>query len=113
MKNTKWIALCVAIILIVLTPIKSISGQNITITLQPNNPYMTVNGVKKEIDPGRGTKPVIIPKWGRTVVPIRAIVEALGGTIGWNGKERKVTINFNGTVIELWIDNSKASFNSL
>jgi fibronectin type 3 domain-containing protein len=81
------------------------------ITLQPDNPYMTVNGVSQEIDPGRGTKPVIIPKWGRTVVPIRAIVEALGGTISWNGKERKVTINFNGTVIELWIDNPKAKVN--
>ncbi len=83
------------------------------ITLQPDNPYMTVNGVKKEIDPGRGTKPVIIPKWGRTVVPIRAIVEALGGTISWNGKEREVTINFNDTVINLWIGNPKAEVNGV
>ncbi len=85
----------------------------IIITLKPGDPYMTVNGVKKEIDPGRGTKPVIIPKWGRTVVPIRAIVEALGGTIEWDGKERKVTINFNGTTIELWIDNPKARVNGV
>ncbi len=81
------------------------------ITLQPDNPYMTVNGIQQEIDPGRGTKPVIIPKWGRTVVPIRAIVEALGGTIEWDGTERKVTINFNGTVIELWIDKPQARVN--
>ena len=81
------------------------------ITLQPDNPYMTVNGIQQEIDPGRGTKPVIIPKWGRTVVPIRAIVEALGGTIEWDGAERKVTINFNGTVIELWIDKPQARVN--
>ncbi len=83
------------------------------ITLKPGDPYMTVNGVKKEIDPGRGTKPVIIPKWGRTVVPIRAIVEALGGTIEWDGKERKVTIKFNGTVIELWIDKPQARVNGV
>ena len=83
----------------------------IVIILQPGNPYMTVNGIMQEIDPGRGTKPVIIPKWGRTVVPIRAIVEALGGTIGWDGTERKVTINFEGTTIELWIDNPKARVN--
>jgi ligand-binding sensor domain-containing protein len=85
----------------------------IIITLQPDNPYMTVNGVQQEIDSGRGTKPVIIPKWGRTVVPIRAIVEALGGTIGWDGAERKVTINFNGTVIELWIDRPQAKVNGV
>ena len=87
------------------------STEQIIITLQPDNPYMTVNGVQQEIDPGRGTKPVIIPKWSRTVVPIRAIVEALGGTISWDGKERKVTINFNDTVINLWIDNPKAEVN--
>ena len=85
--------------------------QTIIITLQPDNPYMTVNGVQQEIDPGRGTKPVIIPKWGRTVVPIRAIVEALGGTIEWDGTERKVTINFNNTTIELWIGKPQARVN--
>ncbi len=81
------------------------------ITLQPNHPYMTVNGIKREIDPGRGTKPVIVKSWSRTVVPVRAIVEALGGTIEWNGNERKVTIKFNGNIIELWIDNPKAKVN--
>ena len=83
----------------------------IVITLQPDNPYMTVNSISQEIDPGRGTKPVIVSKWNRTVVPIRAIVEALGGTIEWDGTERKVTIHFNGTTIELWIDNPKAKVN--
>jgi hypothetical protein len=86
-------------------------GQSIVITLYPNNPIMTVNGIKQEIDPGRGTAPVIIPKWSRTVVPIRAIVEAIGGTISWDGTERKVTINLNDIMIELWIDNPKARVN--
>ena len=89
------------------------SANKTVITLQPDNPYMTVNGVKKEIDLGRGTKPVIIPKWGRTVVPIRAIVEALGGTISWEGTERKVTIDFNNTTIELWIDKPQAKVNGV
>jgi len=87
--------------------------EKIIITLQPDNPHMTVNGIMQEIDPGRGTKPVIIPKWSRTVVPIRAIVEALGGTIEWDGTERKVTIHFNGTTVELWIDNPKAKVNGV
>ncbi len=85
--------------------------QTTTITLWPDNPMMNVNGVSQEIDLGRGTKPVIIPEWSRTVVPIRAIVEALGGTISWDGTERKVTINFKETIIELWIDNPKARVN--
>jgi hypothetical protein len=85
--------------------------QKTIITLKPDNSIMTVNGVSQEIDPGRGTKPVIISAWGRTVVPIRAIVEALGGTISWEGTTRKVTINFKGTTVELWIDNPKAKVN--
>ncbi|NCO27887.1 MAG: copper amine oxidase [Caldiserica bacterium CG_4_8_14_3_um_filter_35_18] len=74
---------------------------------------MYINGIEQEIDPGRGTTPVIIPKWGRTIVPIRALVEALGGTIVWDGDTRKVTINFKGTLIELWIDNPKAKVNGV
>jgi len=83
-------------------------SDSFTIVLSPGNPYMVVNGLKQEIDPGRGTTPVIIKEWGRTVVPIRAIVEALGGTIDWDGNIRKVTISFKDTTIELWIDNPKA-----
>jgi len=72
-----------------------------------------VNGSLQEIDPGRGTKPVIIPEWSRTVVPIRAIVDALGGTISWDEIARKVTINFKGATIELWIDNPQAKVSEI
>ena len=88
-------------------------GTKTVITLYPNSPLMTINGIQQEIDPGRGTKPIIIPKWGRTVVPIRAIVETLGGMVEWDGTERKVTIDFNSTVIELWIDKPQARVNGV
>ncbi len=87
--------------------------RRIVIELQIGNPYMTVNGVKQEIDPGRGTYPVIIKGWDRTVVPIRVIVEALGGEVLWNDKEREVTIQFNGTVINLWINKPMAMVNNV
>ena len=85
--------------------------KQIIIRLHIDNPYMYVNETKQEIDPGRGTKPVIIAEWSRTVVPIRAVVETLGGTISWDGIARKVTIQFKGTTIELWIDNPQARVN--
>jgi photosystem II stability/assembly factor-like uncharacterized protein len=85
--------------------------QTTTIVLYVGNTMMYINGVEQEIDPGRGTTPIIISKWGRTIVPIRALVESLGGTIDWDGNTRKVTINFKGTLIELWIDNPKAKVN--
>jgi len=86
----------------------SLPKKSTIITFQIGNPNIIVNGISQEIDPGRGTKPVIIPQWSRTVVPIRAIVEALGGIISWDGIARKVIINLKETVIELWIDNPKA-----
>ncbi len=102
----EWISSMVPVLEAVLHP-----NCKIKILLKPDDPMMIVNDIKKEIDPGRGTKPVIIPEWGRTVVPIRAIVEALGGTRQWDGKERKVTILFNNTTIELWIDKPQARVN--
>ena len=89
------------------------NAETIIIKFQIGSPYMYVNGEKKEIDPGRGTVPVIVKKWGRTVLPARAIVENLGGIIGWDGEERKVTIDFKTTEILLWIDKPKAKVNGV
>jgi hypothetical protein len=81
------------------------------IILQVGSPKLTVNGVSKEIDPGKGTKPMV--KGGRTILPIRAVVEAMGGTIGWVGAENKVTITVKTTVIEMWINNNNVRVNGV
>jgi len=82
----------------------------VTIILQIGNQYMSVNGSLQEIDPGRGTKPII--KNSRTLVPIRAIVEVLGGTVEWNDKDKSVTIRLGSTLIKLQIGNAIAYVNS-
>ena len=84
----------------------------INVVFSIGNPIMIVNGIKGEIDPGRGTVPVIVPEWGRTVLPIRALVEALGGTVIWNGKDRSVAILLDDRQIVLWIGKSEAYVNS-
>lgn len=81
----------------------------LTIVLKIGSPYMTVNGVRKEIDPGRGTVPITVQ--GRTLLPIRAIVEAMGGTVGWDGKANKVTIKMDKTTIVLTIGKKQATVN--
>lgn len=80
-----------------------------TLKLQIGNPYMTFNGVQTEIDAGRGTVPVV--ENGRTLVPIRAIIEALGGTVGWDGETSTVTLTHKTDVIKLVIGSKTASFN--
>ena len=78
------------------------TSQRNFIILQLENPNLNMNGILSEIDPGRGTVPIIIS--GRTMVPIRAVVEAMGGEIDWEGSSQKITINARGNKIEVWID---------
>lgn len=83
-------------------------GTQTIIVLQVGKPSMTVNGVSKPIDP-QGTVPVIVES--RTFLPIRAIVEALGGSIAWTAAEQKVTIILASDIIELFIGKSAARVN--
>ncbi len=53
--------------------------------------------------------PIILE--GRTLLPIRYVAEALGANVEWEAKEQKVTINFKGIVIELWIGKNLATVN--
>jgi len=77
------------------------------IILQIGNKNFTVNGETRTLD----SPPII--KNSRTLLPIRAVVEALGGTVSWDGTERKVTITLSSTTIELWIGKSTAKVNGV
>jgi hypothetical protein len=66
-------------------------------------PYMNVNGTEQEIDAGRGTTPVILNS--RTIVPICAIVEAMGGSVGWEASNREITLRRGQTDVVMWVDN--------
>ncbi len=78
-----------------------------TMVLQIGNPVMTINGTSQEIDPGRGTTP--INDNGSTLLPIRAIVEAMGGYIGWEAQEQRITMVVNGRAIIHMILGSKTA----
>ncbi len=65
----------------------------------------TVNGTAMTMD----TAPLIM--YGRTLLPIRYVATPLGADVGWDGAERKVTVELAGTKIEMWIDNPTARVN--
>jgi hypothetical protein len=75
------------------------------IILKIGQASFTVDGVLNTLD----SPPVI--KNNRTLLPIRPIVEALGGTVSWDGTERKVTVSLGSTTIELWIGKNTARVN--
>jgi len=79
--------------------------ETIIIRLYIDKTSYYVNDVKKELD----AAPII--RESRTLLPIRAVIEALGGTIEWDANEQKVTINFKETTIELWIGKNTALVN--
>ena len=84
------------------------SESDLSIILQINNPIMTVNGVEKNIDE-QGTTPIIVS--GRTLLPVRAVVEEMGGTVGWNGDTQEVTLSYKEDTIRLTIDSATAYLN--
>jgi spore germination protein YaaH len=90
-------------------PTPSASGANKKIVLRIGDAFMDINGDRKEIDPGRGTVPVI--KNNRTLVPIRTIIEALGGQVQWEAPKNLVTIQYDSTKIELTINSRKIVVN--
>ena len=78
---------------------------SISIVFTVGNPVFTVNGVKNSFD----TPPII--KNGRTLLPIRPLIESLNGFVSWSPSERKVTVNFGDKNIELWIGKPQAKIN--
>ena len=72
------------------------------ILMKVDDPYMSVDGIRQEIDPGRGTVPIL--NYNRTLVPIRAIIEAMDGTVGWDEETQKITLVANGHNVEMWLE---------
>lgn len=85
------------------------AAEETVIVLHIGDAVMTVNGEGREIDPGRGTVPMIAG--GRTLVPIRAVIEAAGGSAAWDDAAQQVTLTHGGTVIRLVIDSYTAYIN--
>lgn len=82
------------------------------IVLQIGNPYMIVNGVKKEIDPKNLTYP-IVDKSGLTMLPIRALTETLGGSVSWDGNSKRLLIRLNSNYVKMWLDKKEIYANNI
>lgn len=89
---------------------KSVDGDKVVIELQINNKDIKINGITKELDPGRGTVPQIVNN--RTMLPIRAIIEALGGKVEYEPVDRKITIKLDDETIDMWIGNTSIKVNN-
>ena len=80
-----------------------------TVTMRIGDPHMTVNGMETEIDPGLGTVPIVVHD--RTLLPVRALMEAAGGTASWDGSRQQVTLTLGADSIVLTIGSDTAYWN--
>jgi hypothetical protein len=88
----------------VVTPIQT---EDIVV-LQIDNPFFIINGESVSID-SEGTAPLLIN--GRTMLPIRKIIEALGGAVEWDDAERQVKIFIDDDEIILTIGDNNIAIN--
>ena len=94
----------------VLPAMATVEKPDIIVSLQIDNPIMKINGNNTEIDVGAGTKPIVSN--GRTLVPIRAIIEAFDGVVDWDDKTRTVSLKMEDDTIRLVIDSNIAYLNN-
>jgi exopolysaccharide biosynthesis protein len=73
------------------------TGNNV-VKLTVDKTAVTVNGNAMQLEQA----PIIIKD--NTMIPIRFVTDALGGSVTWDEKERKVTIIRGDKLIDLWID---------
>ncbi len=85
-------------------------GTPIQIVLRAYSPAMTVNGANTIIDPASGAVPII--KDGRTLLPIGAIIESIGGTVQWDADKQEMTIQVENRTIQLVVGQTTAEVDS-
>ncbi|MCX6083677.1 MAG: tandem-95 repeat protein [Caldiserica bacterium] len=80
-----------------------VSGHTIVLTI--GSKTMTLDGARIALD----TRTALVDD--RTLLPLRAVVQHLGGSIAWNARTRQVTLKVRGTTIVLTIGKNSALVN--
>lgn len=84
--------------------------------MQDQRPVVTLSINNKQMKVGEDTvlidQPPIIMS-DHTMVPVRFVVEALGGEIEWDGLENKVTVLKDENLIDMWLDQEMVIMNGV
>jgi hypothetical protein len=86
--------------------VSTASAATKTIVLTIGSSHMLVNNVSQKVDATSNAAPIVIK--GRTLLPIRAIIEQMGGTLAWDQTQKLVTINLGTKTIKITINQSVA-----
>lgn len=108
MKKIRFL-ICLIVILAFSSAVSAeIDTGEVVVKLQLGNPEIEVNGVSEAID-NSGTVPVSVS--GRTLLPIRAVIEAFGGEVSWDDRSKTAALSVSGDKAELTVGQCDAYFN--
>lgn len=84
---------------------------NPTIKLQINNPKITVNNISYLIDENdKNVAPVLVND--TTYLPIRSLVEAVGGSVEWNQDLQEIVIYYKNKTVRITINSNIVQINN-
>lgn len=80
------------------------------ITLTIGSPTMSVNGTSTTID-AEGSRATLYK--GYTMLPLRSVVENMGGTVSWNAANQQITMKYNGSTVSMTLGSKTAYANGV
>ena len=80
------------------------------ITLTIGSSTMSVNGTSTTID-AEGSRATLYK--GYTMLPLRSVVENMGGTVEWNAANQKITLKYNGSTVTMTLGSKTAYANGV
>ena len=92
--------LIVACLLLTMLP-AAFAASTGTIVLTIDSATMTVNGTSKQIDENGTT--AVLDKGGYTMLPLRAVVESMGGKLEWDATTRSITMVKDGQTVKVTV----------
>jgi C1A family cysteine protease len=83
----------------------------LTLTLQLGDTRMLVSGSDGTSDTVTLDAAPVLGTGDRTLVPVRAMAEAMGGTVGWDPVTKTATVTVGSNMLELTLGKNTALFN--
>jgi photosystem II stability/assembly factor-like uncharacterized protein len=97
------------------SPVFSFTTKNpqvsLTLTLQMGNTRMLVSGSDGTSETVTLDAAPVLGAGNRTLVPVRAVAEAMGGTVDWNATTRTASVTVGSNTLELTLGKNTALFN--
>ena len=102
--------LAVLALILSLAPSALAAQPNLVVAMRYNSPWCVIGDTVTQIDPDSSAV-VVMAEAGRTMLPIRRMIEAFGGTVEWVPETNGVRCSLNGISVELEYDAPTALVN--